>query len=802
MKLLKKHARGALCLLLAVSILGGTLLYAFGTAADDYEETLLGELSKDFESGDPGAISSGEGDVGGKSYGAFQFASNSDGPRQFFFWCLNEARPPEYRAIGTQLRQAYIDDPLGYGDIFDSVWVSIADTQYDAFLNAQRDYVEASYYQQAVNDIAEEFPGFDIANYSIALRNVILSRAVHHGSGGVVSVMDWVFGKLGGFKNQPETELIQAIYEESGEVREPDGRAGEEVMSGTTAEKYGVAGKVMSWFWASSSDMQIGLYMRLRINEPAKAQNMLAVYGYTDAPIPEGVYRFSPAGSPNLSIVSDNGALTLNATAKEKNQQFRFTYYASGYYIITEEQSGLRLTANPDGTLTMTAPAANNNQMWKLENLNSGFSVRNRATGHYLTAANAAAGDAVTGSAEAAQWQIVKAGSSWTLSGATYPTYANHMKEGYSFNLRGTLRCVDNIRNVTIRILNSSGSDAIAPSSSGALNSRSYDLSDLDSSVRFGQLSPGSYTFVIEAVSDGEEDHTYRMESKFYISDGSYLVTFDPCGGTTSKESMTVLAGQAYGVLPVAKKDGHFFVGWFTAPSGGTQVTSASITGAGNRTLYARYETAYTYTFYNYDDSVFATGQLRAGEVIPTPESTPKRPADAFFYSFAGWEGFTEGMTIDGNCSFKPLFTSVPLDAPSEMTTEAYRIEDELLRSIPLSTGVDTLLSHLLPRENVTVYKNGTPITEGAVGTGMTVVYAVDGLPLQTLTAVVTGDINGDGKYTITDMVQVQSHLLGRATLTGAALQAADLNGDGAVTVTDMVQATSALLGKLSIKPH
>ena len=109
MKFLKKHARGALCLLLAVSILGGTLLYAFGTAADDYEETLLGELSKDFESGDPGAISSGEGDVGGKSYGAFQFASNSDGPRQFFFWCLNEARPPEYRAIGTQLRQAYIE---------------------------------------------------------------------------------------------------------------------------------------------------------------------------------------------------------------------------------------------------------------------------------------------------------------------------------------------------------------------------------------------------------------------------------------------------------------------------------------------------------------------------------------------------------------------------------------------------------------------------------------------------------------------------------------------------------------------
>ena len=46
MKLLKKHARGALCLLLSVSILGGTLLYAFGTAADDYEETLEKAVKK------------------------------------------------------------------------------------------------------------------------------------------------------------------------------------------------------------------------------------------------------------------------------------------------------------------------------------------------------------------------------------------------------------------------------------------------------------------------------------------------------------------------------------------------------------------------------------------------------------------------------------------------------------------------------------------------------------------------------------------------------------------------------------
>lgn len=803
MKLLKKQFRGALCLLLAISLLGGTLLYAFGTAADDFEETMLGELSKDFESGDPGTISSGDGDPGGKSYGAFQFASKHDGPRQFFYWCLGSERSPAYQAIGARLRQAYIDDTssTGYGDVFDAEWRAIAEEQHDTFLAAQRDYVEVSYYQQAVDDIAEAYPGFDISNYSIALRNVFLSRAVQHGSGGVVSVMDYVFAKLGGFKNQPETELIQAIYEESGEVREPRADRDEEVMEGSSAQKYGVAGKVMSWFWGSSADVQIGVYMRLRINEPAMAQNMLARYGYADAPIPEGVYRFSPESNANLSVVADGDSLTLNTTAKEKAQQFRFTYYASGYYIITNEQSGLRLTANTDGTLTMTAPTADNNQMWKLENLNSGFSVKNRATGHYLSTANAAAGDAVTGGKDAVQWQIAKSGSSWTLSGATYPTYANFLREGYGFNLRGTLRCVDAIANVTVSVVNHQ--DGVEMSvSTGPLNSRAFDLSEVDGDIDFGDLSAGSYTLVISATSVGDSDNTYRMESKFFVSDGKYLISFDACGGTASAETMTVLAGQAYGKLPTAAKDGYVFIGWFTQPDGGTQITANSTTGASNQVLYAQYAQALTYQFLNYDDSVFAEGQLRAGDVIPLPAGTPVRPADAvYYYAFAGWDGYSEGMTISENVSFKALFDAVAVGAMPEMVTEVYRIDGEWLRAIALGTKADTLHENLAPGEYITITKGSATVSDTAA-TGMTVEYALDGITVQKLTVVVTGDTNGDGKYTITDMVQIQAHLLGRSTLSGAALQAADLNGDGAVTITDMVQATSAMLGKTSIKPH
>ena len=73
---------------------------------------------------------------------------------------------------------------------------------------------------------------------------------------------------------------------------------------------------------------------------------------------------------------------------------------------------------------------------------------------------------------------------------------------------------------------------------------------------------------------------------------------------------------------------------------------------------------------------------------------------------------------------------------------------------------------------------------------------------LQTLTIVVTGDTNGDGKVTITDMLAVKSHLLGKVKLNGAAAKAADTSGDKSISITDFIQIKAFLLGKGSIKPQ
>ena len=63
-----------------------------------------------------------------------------------------------------------------------------------------------------------------------------------------------------------------------------------------------------------------------------------------------------------------------------------------------------------------------------------------------------------------------------------------------------------------------------------------------------------------------------------------------------------------------------------------------------------------------------------------------------------------------------------------------------------------------------------------------------------TLTVIVTGDLNGDGNVTITDMLMLKSAILG-GTLSDTAAAAADINYDGKITITDFLKIKSCLLG-------
>lgn len=81
--------------------------------------------------------------------------------------------------------------------------------------------------------------------------------------------------------------------------------------------------------------------------------------------------------------------------------------------------------------------------------------------------------------------------------------------------------------------------------------------------------------------------------------------------------------------------------------------------------------------------------------------------------------------------------------------------------------------------------------SQDTVGTGTQIASASANA---SLTAIVTGDLNGDGNATITDLLMVKSHILG-TELKELAAKAGDVNYDGNVSISDFLGIKSYLLG-------
>lgn len=132
-------------------------------------------------------------------------------------------------------------------------------------------------------------------------------------------------------------------------------------------------------------------------------------------------------------------------------------------------------------------------------------------------------------------------------------------------------------------------------------------------------------------------------------------------------------------------------------------------------------------------------------------------------------------------------------DAAKEgILSEYYRIDAEkgYITGIAPGTSVQKLVNTCVPY--------GLSVSGETVATGTQLTYQ-DGDTVHSLTVIITGDVNGDGGVTISDMLRLKSALLGNP-LSELATVAGDLNFDGKVTITDFLKVKSCLLGLDAVK--
>lgn len=164
----------------------------------------LGTLAAKYESNsDPGCVSGGEGDLGGRSYGAIQFSSNAGVVDEFVSWLL--INNPD---IGDRLAQHAVNS-----EAFVAEWKQIAADDPAGFLDLQLEYGLQVYYRPAVDILSAN--GVNVADRSEAVQQVTYSRAVQYGARWMPELFQ-AAASLGGFAGMldavSDSYLIIGIY--------------------------------------------------------------------------------------------------------------------------------------------------------------------------------------------------------------------------------------------------------------------------------------------------------------------------------------------------------------------------------------------------------------------------------------------------------------------------------------------------------------------------------------------------------------------------------------------------------------
>lgn len=190
------------------------------------------------------------------------------------------------------------------------------------------------------------------------------------------------------------------------------------------------------------------------------------------------------------------------------------------------------------------------------------------------------------------------------------------------------------------------GNGGETPSPSTITKKYNVALGTLPTCSRTGYTFLGWYT----ASSGGTKISTTTVVTKditYYAqwSINSYTLTFNPNGGTVTPTSKNLEYNSAYGTLPTPTRasDAQYtytFAGWYTAATGGTQVTAATKMAAKDTTVYAHWTSntrSYTVSYQTTYGTLNRTSQSvtynsKGSCTLTMPDNTAE-----FTYTFVGW---------------------------------------------------------------------------------------------------------------------------------------------------------------------
>ncbi len=129
-----------------------------------------------------------------------------------------------------------------------------------------------------------------------------------------------------------------------------------------------------------------------------------------------------------------------------------------------------------------------------------------------------------------------------------------------------------------------------------------------------------------------------------------------------------------------------------------------------------------------------------------------------------------------------------------DITSEEYKIQEDCISKVQPQTTFSNFMQNIKTNQNAVITdKNGNEIREDTIiVTGMTLKIG----STSQYTIIVKGDATGDGNANFEDILQINKHRLGKATLEQFNLVAGDVNEDGNADFEDILQINKYRLRK------
>lgn len=123
-----------------------------------------------------------------------------------------------------------------------------------------------------------------------------------------------------------------------------------------------------------------------------------------------------------------------------------------------------------------------------------------------------------------------------------------------------------------------------------------------------------------------------------------------------------------------------------------------------------------------------------------------------------------------------------------KLKSTVHNLENDFVKTIkPNKTVLDIKNEFTNDNSMLVIYRDGQALTDAdTVGTGDVIKLVYQDVSYDQRTLIILGDINGDGKVSVPDVLLIRSAILG-VTITDVQKAAADINNDGNIRVNDLL---------------